>query len=140
MQKKVLVFGTFDGLHEGHLDFFKQAKEHGDYLVVVIARDSTVIKNKNKSPKFAEQERLDGVKGCGLVDEALLGTENHDTHNSRYEIIKEIKPDVVCLGYDQAQFAQKLGQELKRMGLEKVQIVILRPHKPEQFHSSIINK
>ncbi len=140
MQKKVLVFGTFDGLHEGHLDLFKQAKEHGDYLVVVIARDSTVLKNKNKSPKFTEQERLSQVKECQLVDEALLGTQNHDTKNDRYEIIKEINPDIVCLGYDQAQFAQKLARELKNMGLVNVVVEILKPYQPEKYRSSLLNK
>ena len=40
--KKVLVFGTFDGLHEGHKDFLRQAKQYGDHLTVVVGRDSTV--------------------------------------------------------------------------------------------------
>ena len=44
--KKVMVFGTFDGLHEGHLDFFRQAREYGDYLIVAVARDVNVKKIK----------------------------------------------------------------------------------------------
>lgn len=33
---KVLVFGTFDGLHERHIDFFRQAKACGDHLTVIV--------------------------------------------------------------------------------------------------------
>src|SRR5438046_2920807 len=105
MQKKVLVFGTFDGLHEGHKDFFKQAKEYGDpeinssnlngasYLVVVVGRDSTIVKTKGRPPKFGEQERLKAVQESGLVDEARLGNENM----SPYVVVKEVNPDVICL-------------------------------------------
>ena len=64
-QKKVLVFGTFDGLHEGHLDLFRQAGELGKYVIAVVARDSTILKNKGKQPKFGEQERLEKVRQGG---------------------------------------------------------------------------
>src|SRR3989344_8830228 len=96
---KVLVFGTFDGLHEGHKDLFHQAKEFGDYLIVVVARDSTVKKNKNKTPKFSEGERLKMVQELEIVNEVKLGSEGHDPSKDRYAIIEIIRPDVVCLGY-----------------------------------------
>src|SRR3989344_6716759 len=95
--KKVLVFGTFDGLHEGHLDFFKQAKEYGDYLIAVVGRDSTVERVKKKLPKYDQFERLLAVQKCGLIDYARLGNEGV----SVYEVLKQVKPDVICLGYDQ---------------------------------------
>lgn len=137
--KKVLVFGTFDGLHEGHLDLFKQAREFGDYLIAVVGRDSTVLKVKKRPPKYNENERLEEVQNCSLVDEAMLGEENHDPYNNSYNIIKEINPNIVCLGYDQANFLEKLEKELKEMNL-KAQIKVLKPHKPEIYKSSIINK
>jgi len=141
---RILVFGTFDGLHEGHKDLFRQAlngvKGGQSYIIAVVARDSTVFKNKGKQPKFNEQERLKAVQESGLVQEALLGDENHDTKNSQYDLIAKIKPDVICLGYDQAPFKEKLVEELKRMNLEKTEIVILKPYKPETYKSSILNK
>lgn len=138
--KKALVFGTFDGLHEGHLDLFKQARELGDYLIVVVSRDSTVKKNKNKTPKFNEQERLKAVQENIMVNEARLGNEEHDPTKDRYTLIKEINPDIVCLGYDQARFAEKLHKELAEMGLGHVRVEILKPYKPEIYHSSLLNK
>jgi len=49
---KIMVFGTFDGLHKGHLNFFWQARKLAvdSFLVVSIARDKNVIKIKGKSP------------------------------------------------------------------------------------------
>ena len=149
--KKVLVFGTFDGLHEGHLDFFRQALRVASlpqgklqnfkesYLIVVVARDSTVERVKKRLPKFNEQERLKKVQECGLVAEARLGNvaapgEKFDP----YKVIEEVKPDIICLGYDQTHFVDTLAEELPKRGL-KIEIKRLKPYKPEQFHSSLLN-
>lgn len=138
---KVLAFGTFDGLHEGHLDFFKQTKEFGDYLVVVIGRDSTVEKNKKKPPKFNELERQKAVQECGLVAEAILGNEAPPGEKlDPYKVIEGVKPDVICLGYDQTFFVDKLAEELPKRGLGHVKIYTLKPYHPDKFHSSILNK
>lgn len=135
LRTRVLVFGTFDGLHEGHLDFFRQAKEYGDYLVVVVGRDSTVQRVKNRLPKFNENERLKTVQECELVNEARIGNEG----SNPYKVIEEIKPDIICLGYDQTHFTDKLEQKIKEMGLN-IEIKRLNAYKPEVCHSSIINK
>lgn len=132
---KILVFGTFDGLHEGHKDFFRQAKEYGDYLVVVVGRDSTVQSVKKQLPKFNENERLDAVQKALFVNYARLGNEGV----SPYEVIKEVKPDIICLGYDQTHFTEKLEQKIKKMGLS-IEIKRLKPYKPEIYHSSLLNK
>lgn len=133
--KKVLVFGAFDGLHEGHVEFFKQAKKHGTHLTVVVGRDSTVARVKNHSPKYSEQERLEQVKKHELVDEARLGNEGNDPYN----IILEIGPAVICLGYDQIHFVGKLADRLHKWGLN-IEIKRMKPHKPKQYKSSLLNK
>lgn len=140
--KKVLVFGTFDGLHKGHLSLFSQAKRWAKklpgsgqvYLVVVVARDLTVKKVKNHLPKFSQEERLKRVNKCHLVNEAQLGNSR-----SYYKKIKEIKPQMICLGYDQSSFTDNLEKEIEKMNL-KIIIKRLRALKPKQYKSSIINK
>ena len=131
--KKVLVFGTFDGLHLGHLDLFKQAKNYGDYLIVVIARDKTVKKIKNHLPSKKETKRLKDIQKCKLVNEARLGYKDNP-----YRVIKEISPDVICLGYDQKAFTEDLPKELEKMGLQ-IRLYRMKPHKPKEYHSFIIN-
>lgn len=133
--KKVLVFGTFDGLHEGHKDFLRQAKDFGDYLVVVVGRDSTVLSVKKKLPKQNENKRLEAVQKAPYVDYARLGNEGV----SKYEVIKEVKPDIICLGYDQIFFVEKLADKIEEFGL-KIAIKRLAPYKPEIYKSSLLNE
>ena len=130
--KKVLVFGTFDRLHPGHIDFFEQAKKLGDRLMVVVARDVTVNKIKGQFPKRSELLRLKAVKQCKLIDEAVLGNAGDP-----YAIIADIKPDIIALGYDQTSFTENLDQELKKAGII-AQVIRLKPFGPEKYHSSII--
>ena len=53
--KKVMAFGVFDRLHPGHIAFLKQAAGMGGELIVVLARDASVLKLKNKIPHHSEQ-------------------------------------------------------------------------------------
>lgn len=131
---KVMIFGTFDFVHPGHLHFFAQAKRHGDELVVVIARDSTAAFTKGKQPFFDEHERLLMVQATRLVDRAILGDAD-----DVYKVIGDEKPDVICLGYDQSFFVDKLAPKIKEFGLT-TRIIRLEPHLPERYKSSKIRE
>ncbi len=133
--KKVLVFGTFDIFHEGHWDFLKQARKHGEFLRVVVARDITVLNVKGRGARYSEQERVVTIKKSGLADEVVLGSLN-----DRYEVVREYKPDVVCLGYDQQQSLVELRKKLDETGLERTQIIRLMPYKPEKYKSSLLRE
>jgi FAD synthetase len=101
-KKVVLASGVFDLLHLGHVRFLEDAKKAGGAnakLVVIIARDSTVEKMKGKKPIMSEDQRSALVKSLRVVDEAMLGFENMAIG----EVIKKVKPDVIALGYDQAE-------------------------------------
>lgn len=130
----VMVFGTFDFLHPGHLHFFLQAKQHGDRLTVVVARDSTAQYTKGKQPFFNEHERLLAVQALRIVDKAVLGYPD-----DVYRVIAEEKPDVICLGYDQRFFVENLAEKLMEFGL-KTTIVRLQPFMPERYKSSQIRE
>lgn len=93
---KVMVFGVFDGLHEGHRAFLNFAKEHGQ-LVVVVARDSVVQKLKNKTAINNENKRVEAIKKFMPQAVVMLGDEEQGS----YEVIKKHKPDRIVLGFDQ---------------------------------------
>lgn len=131
--KKVMCFGTFDFLHLGHLNYFKQAKEHGDYLIVVLARDATKLK-QGKKTIFAEEERREIVENQKIVDKAILGSLNN-----HLQIITEEKPEVICLGYDQEASEQKLKEDLNKMGIS-TEIKRMKPYQTDKNKSSLIKE
>ena len=126
----VMVFGTFDFLHPGHVHFLTQAKKHGTKLIVVVSRDATAAKTKGAKPTFPEADRVHVVGALRVVDEAVLGYEG-----DVYKIIKEHAPDVICLGYDQTHFVDKLASKLQEFKLN-TKIVRLEPFAPEKYKSS----
>lgn len=129
--KKVLVFGTFDRFHPGHSNFLKQAKKYGA-VFVIIARDQTVEKLKGKKPSQKERTRQITIKKICSVKKVFLGSLNEP-----YKIIKEIKPAIICLGYDQKFFIKDLPKKIKEFGLQ-TKIIRLKPYKPNLYKSSKI--
>jgi FAD synthetase len=107
---RVLATGTFDILHPGHIYFLIQARTLGDELFVIVARDSNVT-HKPK-PVVPEEQRLEMVKALSVVDKALLGSET-----DIFEPLKQIKPDIIALGYDQRFDTNFLEKELTKREL-----------------------
>lgn len=126
--KKVIVFGTFDIIHPGHIHMLKDAKEYGDYLIVVIARDPIVCEVKGKKSTYNENVRLENIKKLGIADKVRLGCLGED----KYQAIAEENPDVVALGYDQRAFVDNLTEAVD----DHVQIVRLQPYMEEIYKSS----
>ena len=124
--KKVMVFGTFDVLHKGHLNFFEQARKYGDYLIVVVARDKTVKKIKGNPPRNNEKQRLMRIKK--YANKSVLGYIR-----DKYKVIKNFKPDIICLGYDQKA-------SLKELRKFKITIKRLKSYKPNKYKSSKLYK
>ena len=128
-----MVFGAFDVLHPGHLDFFRQARRlsANPFLTVSVARDTNVKKIKGRKPLFPESARADFVKECGLADKVVLGGTRFFIPN----IIKE-HPDIIALGYDQTAYVKNLKADLNQVGLD-VKIKRLKAFKPHVYKSSL---
>jgi FAD synthetase len=111
---KVLIFGTFDGLHDGHKFFISQASNRGD-LYVAVARDSNVKLIKYKETKFNELERVEAIKKeFPDIDVRLGDTEDF------LKPVRDIAPDIILLGYDQKLppgiSNENLGIKTERIG------------------------
>lgn len=132
--KIVMLFGTFDILHIGHINLFQQARKYGDKLIVVVARDTNVIKNKKIKPLFTEKERAVVLKNIKLIDQVLLGSKINP-----YTVIKKVYPDIIALGYDQKDYVTGLKDFLQENNLS-AQIIRLKPYKKEKYKSHKIRK
>ncbi len=127
-----MVFGTFDLLHDGHKYFLQKAKEYGDKLVVVVARDTNVKKIKGCLPKHDELQRLHTLQGLEFVDTVVLGDET-----DFFKPIEIYNPDILCFGYDQNTYNAVYELKKRKISLETV---TLPAYKPEKYKSSLLRK
>ncbi len=124
--KKVLAFGTFDGLHPGHHAFLKQARSLGDHLTVVVARDQTVNELKGRSPKIEFRRRCESLRQEAEVDEVM----GSDLEVGSWETVKKVKPDVIAIGHDQTLLRESLESFLHGLST-KPEIRMMAFHPPE---------
>lgn len=132
-ETRVMVFGTFDMIHKGHEDLFRQARALAahPYLIVSVARDTSVIRIKGRAPSSGEEVRRARLSEHQLVDEAVLGDD--DGYVSH---ILAARPDIIALGYDQeGEYVVSLETDLANAGLHP-QIVRLSPFEPETYKTS----
>ncbi|MDA4113784.1 MAG: FAD synthase [Thaumarchaeota archaeon] len=109
----VMIGGAFEIIHPGHLHTITEAKRFGDTLVVVVATDRTVSKNKGREPVTTQEWRVKLVAALREVDVALPGGQG-----SIYDTLEKVRPDVVALGYDQTHNPVDIENEARRRGLE----------------------
>ena len=130
----MLATGVFDLLHLGHLRFLEESKKKGgpgSKLAVVVARDKTVLRRKGRGPVVPEDQRRELVSALRVVDRAILGREEIDLLG----ILKEIKPDIVCVGHDQNEIRVAVTRLVRREGLP-VRVVRIRRFGPVGYNSS----
>jgi cytidyltransferase-like protein len=130
-KKIVLAGGVFDIIHPGHIHTLTAAKALGDVLVVAIATDKTAQKMKKMTPLHNQELRCELVSSLSMVDEAIIGHEE-----DIFETVKEIKPDIIALGYDQIHQEKFISDGCKRISLD-VEIVRLQSPIPKLSSSEI---
>jgi FAD synthetase len=133
-RKVVLATGVFDLLHLGHVRFLEESKKRGGpgaRLVVVVASDKTVLRRKGRKPILPEDQRRELVASLRAVDRAILGNENLDMLGT----LKQVKPDMICVGYDQREIKKSAKSILKRERLE-IPVVQIPKFGPDGLNSS----
>jgi len=96
-QGKKIVFtnGCFDIIHIGHIHYLQEAKRLGDILVIGLNSDNSVSSIKPGRPVIPEGQRAEVLSALGMVDYVTVFDED-----TPYELIKELKPDVLVKGAD----------------------------------------
>ena len=114
-----ITFSTFDLLHAGHLHYVEQAKSLGDELIVVVAHDDTVRKQKHE-PVTNQELRRRMVEGLKPVDKAIVGNPPSEPI---FDILNTVKPDIIALGYDQKHSRDSIKSGLDNNGWSQVEVI-----------------
>ncbi len=124
---KAIVFGVFDGLHEGHKYFLRQAAAKCDELTVVVTVPEIVQALKSRTPKHSYADRVAAIQ----VFDPKLKIVPSDAVLGEWSVLENLRPDIIFLGYDQ----KAIALELEKMAFP---FTFLEPYEPEVYKSSLL--
>lgn len=127
--KRVLIFGSFDLLHPGHLFLIHEAQKYGA-VHAGLALDATILAVKGREPYNSLALRMKNLEAFGVIPHA-----GH--HTDRLRVVRDVAPDTILLGYDQHVFVEKLEHYIES---EKSHIAVVRvpPFSPDIYKSKTI--
>jgi cytidyltransferase-like protein len=133
MEKNIMLFGSFDGLHQGHEFIINKAKEIGKNLFVVVAQDITILNIKSRSPVSNIKTRIHQLSEIYSEITILPG----DNVLGTWSPIKKYQPHIIVVGYDQNGLKNALE---KIQDIYDFQIVQLGSFHPNKYKSSLLRK
>lgn len=95
-RKKVITYGTYDLLHQGHINLLRRAKELGDYLIVGVTSDSFDRERGKLNVRNNVLERIEAVKETGYADEIII----EDYVGQKIDDIQKYNADIFAIGSD----------------------------------------
>jgi cytidyltransferase-like protein len=126
--KTGMVFGVFDGLHDGHQYLITECAKRCEQLIVVVTLDAVVSLLKNHPPKYSYEER---AKAIIDFNPNFIVVPSDPTLGG-WSILERHQPDIIFLGYDQ----DAIAREMKRLCRP---FLTIDPYHPDTFHSSMLN-
>ena len=93
---KVITYGTYDLLHQGHVNLLRRAKALGDYLIVGVTNDSFDRERGKLNVRNNVLERVEAVKATGLADEIII----EDYIGQKIDDIQKYDVDIFAIGSD----------------------------------------
>ena len=94
--KKVITYGTYDLLHEGHINLLRRAKALGDYLIVGVTSDSFDRGRGKLNVRNNVLERVEAVRATGYADEVVI----EDYVGQKIDDIQRYGVDIFAIGSD----------------------------------------
>ena len=116
---RCVVNGVFDLFHVGHVRLLKRAKDMFKEVVVAIDSDELVMQEKRK-PIFSQEERLEIIKACRYVDDALIVDRSWGPHAFEESVVNDFmdkyKIDAVFVAADDPEYVKYWFGHLYRQG------------------------
>lgn len=94
--KKVITYGTYDLLHQGHINLLRRAKALGDYLIVGVTSDRFDRGRGKLNVRNNVLERVEAVKATGYADEVII----EDYLGQKIDDIQKYDVDIFAIGSD----------------------------------------
>lgn len=135
--KKVITYGTYDLLHQGHINLLRRAKELGDYLIVGVTSDSFDKGRGKLNVRNNVLERVEAVKATGYADEIII----EDYLGQKIDDIQRYDVDIFAIGSDWKGKFDYLNEYCKVVYLprtEGISSTMLREETEEIFRIGIV--
>ena len=135
--KKVITYGTYDLLHQGHINLLRRAKELGDYLIVGVTSDSFDKGRGKLNVRNNVLERVEAVKATGYADEIVI----EDYLGQKIDDIQKYDVDVFAIGSDWEGKFDYLNEYCKVVYLPRTEGVsssMLRAESQDVFKVGIV--
>ena len=94
--KRVITYGTYDLLHQGHINLLKRAKALGDFLIVGVTNDNFDRERGKLNVRNNVLERVEAVKATGLADQIII----EDYVGQKIDDIQKYNVDIFAIGSD----------------------------------------
>jgi len=135
--KKVITYGTYDLLHQGHINLLRRAKELGDYLIVGVTSDSFDRGRGKLNVRNNVLERVEAVKATGYADEVII----EDYLGQKIDDIQKYDVDIFAIGSDWVGKFDYLNEYCKVVYLprtEGISSTMLRAESQDTYHIGVI--
>ena len=135
--KKIITYGTYDLLHQGHINLLRRAKELGDYLIVGVTSDSFDRGRGKLNVRNNVLERVEAVKATGYADEVII----EDYLGQKIDDIQKYDVDIFAIGSDWVGKFDYLNEYCKVVYLprtEGISSTMLRAESQDTYRIGII--
>lgn len=113
--KRVITYGTFDLLHQGHINLLRRAKALGDYLIVGVTSENYDRYRGKMNVKQSVLERVENVRATGLADEIII----EEYEGQKIDDIIRMNIDIFTIGSDWISRFDYLNEYCKVVYLER---------------------
>ncbi len=134
---KVITYGTYDLLHQGHINLLRRAKALGDYLIVGVTNDTFDRDRGKLNVRNNVLERVDAVRATGLADQIII----EDYVGQKIDDIQKYGVDIFAIGSDWVGKFDYLNEFCKVVYLprtEGISSTMLRENSQREVHVGII--
>lgn len=134
---KVITYGTYDLLHQGHINLLKRAKDLGDYLIVGVTNDQFDRERGKLNVQNNVLERIEAVKATGLADKIII----EEYIGQKIDDIQKYNVDVFAIGSDWEGKFDYLNEFCKVIYLPRTQGIsstLLREKRTKHINIGIV--